>query len=73
MNNSTITININGMTCGHCSRYVRQVIDELEGIIQTDVSLENGTATVIYDTQTISSDAIVAALRDTHYTVVGIQ
>lgn len=69
MTSQTITLTINGMTCGHCSRYVSQVINELDGILQTDISLEKGTAIVVYDAEKVSDKQIVAAVSDTHYAV----
>lgn len=73
MNQQTIVIRIDGMTCGHCSNYVSQIIGELEGIVQTDISLEQGTATVRYDADQVSSSDIAAAVGDTHYTVLDMQ
>lgn len=72
MNLQNITLAISGMSCGHCSRYVTNTLTELEGIISAEVSHETGAAKVEYDAEKISSEAIVTAINETHYSVVGL-
>ncbi|MDF2879169.1 MAG: copper ion binding protein [Clostridia bacterium] len=37
---------VEGMSCGHCVRHVKEALEELEGITQIDVDLESKTATI---------------------------
>ncbi len=72
MTSQKITIHISGMSCGHCSRYVTNTINELEGIVHTEVSHETGIAQVEYDAEKIDSKHIIEAIGETHYTVVSV-
>lgn len=69
---STTTINITGMTCGHCVSAVKSELSELPGVEAVDVELVNGGTS----TATISSSApldaasIDDAVTEAGYTVV---
>ncbi|MBG6225309.1 copper chaperone CopZ [Arthrobacter sp. CAN_A2] len=69
---STTTINITGMTCGHCVSAVKSELSELPGVETVDVELVNGGTS----TATISSSApldaasIDGAVAEAGYTVV---
>ncbi|WP_019673703.1 heavy-metal-associated domain-containing protein [Psychrobacter lutiphocae] len=64
MSNVTQIINIEGMTCGGCVKSVDNVVSQLGGVKNIDVDLEGNKATVIFDTQATSVDAIVEAIED---------
>jgi len=38
-----ITLNVEGMTCGHCKMAVTNALKELEGVKNVDVHLKEGT------------------------------
>lgn len=40
------TINIKGMSCGHCVKAVTRVIEQVQGISNVQVDLERGSATL---------------------------
>ncbi len=69
---TTTTINITGMTCGHCVSAVKSELSELPGVGSVDVDLVNGGTS----TATISSEApldsasIGDAVTEAGYTVV---
>ncbi|MHA7240514.1 heavy-metal-associated domain-containing protein [Arthrobacter sp. TMS1-12-1] len=69
---STTTVNITGMTCGHCVSAVKSELSELPGVETVDVHLVNGGTS----TATISSSApldaasIDGAVTEAGYTVV---
>lgn len=69
---STTTVNITGMTCGHCVSAVQSELSGLPGVETVDVDLVNGGTS----TATISSSApldaasIDDAVAEAGYTVV---
>ncbi len=63
----TLTIGIEGMSCGHCAARVRKALESIEGITAT-VDLTEKKATVTSQ-DTIDEQAIRAIIRDAGYTV----
>lgn len=63
----TLTIGIEGMSCGHCAARVRKALESIDGINAT-VDLAGKKATV-NSLDTIDEQAIRAAIRDAGYTV----
>lgn len=43
---NTVHLNIEGMTCGHCTSAVEKALKAVEGVEQVEVSLEPGNAVV---------------------------
>lgn len=62
------TLEIGGMTCGHCLRAVKQALESVEGVQLEEVRI--GKATVDYDETKVQKDAIAGAIRDAGYTVL---
>lgn len=67
----TITIQVKGMHCGSCEALVKEALEELGGVESAEVSHGSGTATVVYDENTVSSEALEAAIEKEGYTVSG--
>lgn len=65
---TTQTIEIGGMTCGHCLRMVQQALNAVEGVTLNDLRI--GKATVTFDEATLSADAVAEAVRDAGYEVL---
>jgi copper chaperone len=65
---TTQTMEIGGMTCGHCLRMVQQALTSLDGVKLDELRL--GKAVVTFDESTISSDAVAEAVRDAGYEVL---
>lgn len=63
---------IEGMTCGHCVKHVKEALSELEGVTGVDVNLETKTA-VLEATGDVSDEDINATIDDVGYEVVGIE
>jgi copper chaperone len=57
---TTVTLKIDGMTCGGCVRSVKKVLEGMPGVRSVGVSLEAGHATVELDSATGDQ---VAALK----------
>ncbi len=62
---STATLTIDGMSCQHCVRAVREALEAVPGVTVSRVEI--GSAEVSYDPSQSSSDAIAAAVSDAGY------
>ncbi len=65
---TTQTLEIGGMTCGHCLRSVKQALDGLAGVTLDEVRI--GKAVVTFDETQVNADAIAEAVRDAGYEVL---
>jgi len=64
-------ITIEGMSCQHCVRHVREALEELAGVKTAKVNLQNKTAEVELD-QDVDDEKIKAAISDAGYEVTSI-
>lgn len=62
-----ITLKIDGMSCGHCVRQVRQALDDLDGVEIEQVAV--GGATVSFDPDLTSTARIAQAIEEQGYAV----
>ncbi|HEY3437103.1 MAG TPA: cation transporter [Actinotalea sp.] len=73
MSTQTVTINVAGMTCGHCVRSVQEEVGAIAGV--TDVAVElvaGGESQVrISSTEPLTDDDIRGAIVEAGYTLVG--
>ncbi len=63
------TINISGMSCGHCSGAVTKALSEIEGISDVSVDLEKKQATY-NESQPVSVDLIKETIAKIGFEVV---
>ena len=61
---ATVTLNIDGMTCGGCVKSVTKVLTGLDGVRSATVSLENKNAQVEFDEGKIQIAQLVEAVED---------
>ena len=66
-----VTMNIDGMSCGHCVSAVKGALASLEGVQVEQVTV--GQATVSYDPAAISAERIAQAVTDEGYPVVAAE
>lgn len=66
---ATITLNINGMTCGGCVQSIIRVLNNLNGVLHADVRLEEHHAIVEFDENKIQITQLVEAIEDAGYDV----
>ena len=64
---ATVTLNIDGMTCGGCVKSVTKVLNDLDGVHSATVSLENKNAQVEFDEGKIQIAQLVEAVEDAGY------
>ncbi|MDE6357297.1 MAG: copper ion binding protein [Eubacteriales bacterium] len=63
-----ITLNVNGMSCGHCESAVKKALSELDGVKDVFVDLTGKTVTVEFEE--ISTEEIKNTIEDLGYDVV---
>ncbi|KAF7702381.1 copper-transporting ATPase 1 isoform X1 [Silurus meridionalis] len=61
---SSVTLHVDGMTCGSCVQSIEQRIGGLPGVIHTEVSLEQKNATVIFDQAHHTPKSLADAIED---------
>ena len=66
------TINVSGMTCGHCVSSVEEELAEVPGVQSVFVDLNAGgvSPVTIESTRELTSEEISAAVEEAGYTVV---
>lgn len=67
MNKTTETIEIDGMSCGHCVDSVKRALEETEGVEVCEVNI--GSARVSYDPDTVQRATITQAIEDVGFEV----
>lgn len=60
----TITLKIDGMTCGGCVKSVTRVLSETAGVANAQVDLPSGTAIVQFDEMQTHAVALVEVVED---------
>jgi copper chaperone len=63
------TLQVTGMTCGHCEKAVKTALLNLEGVTEVNVSLKDGKVMVGYDLSKASVGKLKEAVEDQGYDV----
>ena len=63
------TLNVRGMTCQGCVASVTRVLKAVPGVSDVVVTLQPGTATVVYDATRTTLPVLKAAIEDAGYDV----
>lgn len=63
------TIEVEGMTCGHCKSAVEGALSELEGVKSADVNLDANNVNVEYDEAKVTEASMAEAIEDQGYDV----
>ena len=66
----TVSLNVQGMTCGGCVASVTRVLKAVPGVADAAVTLQPGVATVTFDTARTGTAALCSAIEDAGYDVV---
>ncbi len=64
-----LTLDITGMTCGHCVAAVSRTLKAFDGVQVDDVRI--GSATLEFDASKVSADALAKAVTEEGYAVTG--
>ena len=69
MNTQTKTLQIKGMSCGHCVSAVREALEETGGVEVLDVEI--GTARVRYDAEEVTQQDLEEAVEEAGFEMAG--
>ncbi|MGE7692445.1 copper chaperone CopZ [Lysinibacillus sp. NPDC097214] len=64
-----VTLNVQGMSCGHCVNSVEKSVGALVGVEQVKVNLADGLVDVAFDETQVSLDQIKETIDDQGYDV----
>lgn len=64
-----VTLNVQGMSCGHCVNSVEKSVGALTGVEQVKVNLTEGLVDVAFDESQVSLDQIKETIDDQGYDV----
>lgn len=65
----TVVLKVSGMTCMGCVASVKRVLQGVDGVKAVDVSLEQGLATLQYDSAVVNPARLKAAVEDAGYEI----
>lgn len=63
----TITIKVQGMTCGGCATRVEEALKSTEGVQEVQVSFEHGRAVIKYDDQKVTPEKLREVIQNTGF------
>lgn len=59
MKEQSTTLDVEGMTCGHCVNGVKNLIEEVDGVRSAEVNLGLKEANILFDEAATSTQAII--------------
>jgi copper chaperone len=63
------TLQVTGMTCGHCEKAVKTALLNLDGVMEVNVLLKDGKVDVSHDPSKASISKLKEAVEDQGYDV----
>ncbi|BDH61481.1 copper resistance protein CopZ [Ureibacillus massiliensis 4400831 = CIP 108448 = CCUG 49529] len=64
-----VTLNVMGMSCGHCVNAVQKSVGVLEGVNQVNVKLDEALVEVEFNESQVTLDKIKETIEDQGYDV----
>ncbi|MGZ4161337.1 MAG: copper chaperone CopZ [Neobacillus sp.] len=64
-----VTLNVGGMSCGHCVKAVEGSVGGLQGVKKVSVDLSKGKVDVEFDAKLVSLSTIIETIDDQGYDV----
>ncbi|QGQ44254.1 copper chaperone CopZ [Metabacillus sediminilitoris] len=64
-----VTLNVKGMSCGHCINSIEGSVGELNGVTNVKVNLDSGTVKVEFNPNEVTLDKIKETIDDQGYDV----
>ncbi|SFJ41931.1 copper chaperone [Halobacillus dabanensis] len=66
-----MTLEVNGMTCDHCEKSVKDALNKLEGVHGVEVQLDSGKVNIAYDEAYVSKSMMKETIEAQGYEPVG--
>jgi copper chaperone CopZ len=70
-NLTTISFDVEGMTCPSCENSVKQSLEKIDGVIEAQASHLDSTTVVQYDRSRVTAEAMEEAIKSRGYKVTG--
>ena len=61
---------VEGMSCSHCEKAIKNALGELNGVSNTEVDLSGKTVIVQYDIDLVADSDLIGAIEESGYDVV---
>ncbi|MEK3981386.1 copper chaperone CopZ [Psychrobacillus sp. FSL K6-2836] len=65
-----ITLEVQGMSCGHCVNAIEGSVGQLAGVEQVNVNLADAQVNVVFNEEKVSLDKINETIEDKGYEIV---
>jgi copper ion binding protein len=65
-----ILLNVEGITCDHCVKTVKEAIIKIDGILSIEVDIEKKQVTVVFDEKIAKSQDVVEAIGEVGFEVM---
>ena len=65
---ATSTYTVTGMTCSNCENHVREEVRQIAGVLEIDVSADEGRLTITTEEAPVDDAAVIAAVDEAGYT-----
>lgn len=65
----SVTMNVEGMSCGHCVQAIEGAVGELAGVQEVKVSLEESSVKISFDENATNLETIEEVIEDQGYDV----
>ncbi len=66
----TYTIQIEGISCGHCVSSIQRILDKLKGLEEISIDLKTGLASFVLDSSQLDLQTVIQSINQTEiYTV----
>ncbi|MFS0820300.1 copper chaperone CopZ [Bacillus sp. 1P02SD] len=65
----TVTLNVQGMSCGHCVKAVEGSVGKLDGVDQVNVKLDEALVEVAFNESKVTLGQIKETIEDQGYDV----
>jgi copper chaperone len=69
INMEKITLNVSGMSCGHCEKAVKGALMELDGVTDVVVYLADGKVDVQFESSKVSVEKLKETIEEQGYDV----
>jgi copper chaperone len=63
------TLNVEGMTCGHCKMSVEGALKKIDGVTAAEVNLEAGSVDVTFEESKVNVGVMKEAVEEQGYDV----
>jgi copper chaperone CopZ len=70
---NSVTFKIEGMRCDGCAETIKAVVEREPGVRMARVSFKAGEARILYDSQAVTEDRLIAAIERPGFRVVSRQ